>query len=82
MTPFPLILALILGHTCQWWWPEDPTAEALREKLMCGFQTCMTGPGVLPPSGCCLDVYDVDGDGDVDLKDLAKFHNCMTEIDG
>jgi len=36
------------------------------------FADCMLGPGV-PPNQDCLDAFDVDSDGDVDLRDLGGF---------
>lgn len=35
---------------------------------------CLAGPGVAPPvPGGCIDVFDMDEDGDVDLRDAAEF---------
>ena len=40
------------------------------------FASCMTGPDVPYPSGC--NVFDTDGDGDVDLMDAAAFQRAFT----
>ncbi len=34
---------------------------------------CMTGPGECQPLQGCLDRFDSDGDGDVDLLDVSRF---------
>lgn len=81
LVPASLLLAsLAVAHTCLWWWTIDPSSSALLGNLQCGnFQRCMLGPGVMP-SKCCRDFYDVDKDGDVDMRDLSEYLACMADI--
>ena len=56
-------------------WDADGVAEI---SDWVGFGTCLAGPGLEPdsPSACgaeCLDAFDADDDGDVDIKDFAAF---------
>ncbi len=82
---FYYVFLSVLGpstHDCLWWWDQDPTFVALHLKVTSadsGFQKCLRGPG-LTPFGCCSDCYDVDSDGDVDLRDFARYTNCMSII--
>lgn len=48
-----------------------------------GFTECLAGPGQSPPAaataGCrCLDAYDFDADGDVDLVDFGAFQRAFS----
>lgn len=81
MILFFSVTNVTVAHDCIWWWPVDPPAHVLREKItvLHGFQRCMTGPGG-NPEGCCDNVYDVDGDGDIDLKDFAELEICINAI--
>ncbi len=44
------------------------------------FRTCLLqgGPGVASPSEICLEVFDYDEDGRIDLADCAEFMNAFT----
>lgn len=47
-----------------------------------GLNTCLAGPDAEPdsPSACgseCLDAFDNDGDGDVDMADVAAFQDAL-----
>jgi len=43
------------------------------------FVPCLAGPGTLPPAvPICLDVFDYDFDGDIDLKDFFDFQEVFT----
>ena len=48
------------------------------------FPECLFGPGVAPApvppatAGDCLDAFDFDGDGDVDLQDFGRFGQAFT----
>ena len=37
------------------------------------FETCLAGPNVVPATQDCEEIFDGDGDGDVDLADFAMF---------
>jgi hypothetical protein len=49
-----------------------------------GFVECIGGPGALPAQtepaciALCLDAFDLDGDGDVDLVDFANWTLLFT----
>ncbi|MCH8253297.1 MAG: PKD domain-containing protein, partial [Planctomycetes bacterium] len=42
----------------------------------------LSGPGMPPPFGECLDAFDRDFDGDVDLSDFAGFESAFTGPNG
>ena len=42
------------------------------------FAECMTGPGEAADA-VCSEVFDFDGDGDVDLRDFRVLQNCLAE---
>lgn len=46
------------------------------------FSTCaaISGPGVEPPIQCCRDVFDMDGDTDVDLVDFAFYQRAQGHL--
>jgi len=60
-------------------WNANGTVEPIDWQ---GLQTCLSGPNMQPnsPSACgseCLDAYDSDGDGDVDMNDVAAFQAAL-----
>lgn len=65
----PKALVVTFSQPCHWWWIDDPVVR-LRPS---DFVKCMTNP-----SECCTGCWDIDRDGDVDLRDFATMSNCIS----
>lgn len=75
------IAAVVLGSPIEFdpWWSRGGRDAVewslfLRDKAQGGFGECFCRP-----SPCCNDVLDMDRDGDVDLRDFAKYSNWLSK---
>ena len=67
--------------SCTWCW-RTSTFKNQTEKCWSLFHYGMTGPGGFQDCACLRQCTDMDEDGDVDLKDYARYQTCIGRDDG